>query len=423
MVAPARRRVSYVIPPPQSGSTPRLQLPPPGVTRRGSIFPLLIPLEPIAIPHSPSTRAFSHPKHRLPVVSLALDSITHLAGRPSPEGILYTGGRDGMVISWDLHLPTRQRPTRLPKPQRGRWEMLTGWGDDWYDGGEEDTENGPSVGTDGDVLGDVTASTRKRRKSSAASNEEGYWELDPAGFIPGQVNTPLLLYCSLEDTQSLFHIAFGIPTVRPTSLRLGKRHPFVQSGSDGSVVTPTSQPTPHPFPFKSYLPPQMGLSRPGTPTTHLPIPLWSAPIRTMSGVSHIGICSSNSTCTRLHSLCPFSPDQNWVASGSFDKSIKLWDLNRASSTSPDPLITLKSPDSTGSKSSVYAIAVDPAGSVIASGTPERVIRTWDPRSGKRTAKLVGHTDNIRAILISADGKYASRLRLYQRTSLISAISY
>jgi WD repeat-containing protein 48 len=199
MVAPARRRVSYVIPPPQPGSIPRLQLPPLGVPRLGSIFPLLIPLEPIAIPHSPNTRAFSHPKHRLPVVSLALDSTTHLAGKPSPEGILYTGGRDGTVISWDLHLPTRQRPTRLPKPQRGRWEMLTGWGDDWYDDGEEDgTENGPSVGTDGDVLGDVTASARKRRKSSAVSNEEEYWELDPGEFIPGQVSTLLLFCCSPE---------------------------------------------------------------------------------------------------------------------------------------------------------------------------------------------------------------------------------
>lgn len=124
------------------------------------------------------------------------------------------------------------------------------------------------------------------------------------------------------------------------------------------------------------------------------------------------LCSSNFTHTRLCSFCSFSRDQNWVASGSFDKSIKLWDLNRASSTGPEPLITLKPPDSTGSKSSVYAIAVDPAGSVIASGTPERVIRTWDPRSGKRTAKLVGHTDNIRAILISEDGKYASCLCFY-----------
>lgn len=193
MVAPARRRVSYVIPPPQPGSIPRLQLPPLGITRLGSIFPLLIPLEPIAIPQSPSTHGFPHPKHRLPVASLALDSTTHLIGKPNPEGILYTGGRDGMVISWDLHLQTMQPPKKLPKPQRGRWEMLTGWGDEWYDDGEEDgTENEPSVGTDGDVLGDVTASVRKRRKSNAASNKEERWELDPGEFVPGQVNTSLL---------------------------------------------------------------------------------------------------------------------------------------------------------------------------------------------------------------------------------------
>lgn len=201
MVAPARRRVSYVIPPPQPGSIPRLQLPPLGVTPLGSIFPLLVPLEPIAIPHTPNPHGFSHPKHRLPVASLALDSTTYLAGKPSPEGILYTGGRDGMVISWDLHLPTRQRPTKLPKPQRGRWEMLTGWGDDWYDDGEDDTENEPSVGTDGDVLGDVTASARKRRKSSAASNKEEYWELDIGELTPEQVSTPFLFHYSLDVAQ------------------------------------------------------------------------------------------------------------------------------------------------------------------------------------------------------------------------------
>lgn len=40
--------------------------------------------------------------------------------------------------------------------------------------------------------------------------------------------------------------------------------------------------------------------------------------------------------------------------------------------------------------------------MIVSGGPERVIRMWDPRAGKRIGKLVGHTDNIRAILVSED---------------------
>jgi WD repeat-containing protein 48 len=227
MVATSRRRVSYVIPPPQPGSIPRLQLPPLGVTRVGSILPLLIPLEPIAIPHSPTPRVFSHPKHRLPVASLALDSTTHLVGGDSPEGILYTGGRDGMVISWDLHLPMRQRPTKLPKPQRGRWEMLTGWGDDWYDDGEDDTENEPTVGTDGDVLGDVSASARKRRKSSAASNKDEYWELDPSEFTSGQVRILTGFHYRPRTTQWSFSLAFCIQTMCAVTLRLGKRHPVV----------------------------------------------------------------------------------------------------------------------------------------------------------------------------------------------------
>lgn len=97
--------------------------------------------------------------------------------------------------------------------------------------------------------------------------------------------------------------------------------------------------------------------------------------------------------------------QRWVASGSFDRTIKLWDLHGGSPTSP--LVTLSAPESSGPKASIYAITTDPYGSIVASGSPERVIRMWDPRSGKRVGKLVGHTDNIRAMLLSEDAKYVS----------------
>jgi WD repeat-containing protein 48 len=99
-----------------------------------------------------------------------------------------------------------------------------------------------------------------------------------------------------------------------------------------------------------------------------------------------------------------SKQQKWVASGGFDRMIKLWDLNRERQ---DPIITLSPPEESNTKASVYAIATDAAGSFIASGSPEKVIRLWDPRSGKRTGKLVGHTDNIRSILLSEDGRYVS----------------
>lgn len=75
----------------------------------------------------------------------------------------------------------------------------------------------------------------------------------------------------------------------------------------------------------------------------------------------------------------------------------------------EPTHTLAHPDSSTTKASIYALATDPAGSVIASGSPERVVRLWDPRAGSRHSggKLVGHTDNIRSILVSDDARYVS----------------
>ena len=62
---------------------------------------------------------------------------------------------------------------------------------------------------------------------------------------------------------------------------------------------------------------------------------------------------------------------------------------------------------TSSKCSIYALAVNSTGTIMASGSPEKVVRLWDPRTGKRISKLTGHTDNIRALLISDDGQYVS----------------
>lgn len=101
-------------------------------------------------------------------------------------------------------------------------------------------------------------------------------------------------------------------------------------------------------------------------------------------------------------------NQNWIASGAFDRTIKLWDL---SSKRQEPIMNLAHPELASSKTSIYALGTDAAGSFIASGSPERVVRMWDPRSGKRTGKLVGHTDNIRSILVSDDGRYVINVSL------------
>lgn len=97
--------------------------------------------------------------------------------------------------------------------------------------------------------------------------------------------------------------------------------------------------------------------------------------------------------------CLATPGQNsdWVASGALDHKIRLWDLNGGG----ERLQITVGEDESVAKGSVYALSAQ--GSILASGGPESAVRVWDPRTGTSITKLVGHTDNVRDILISDDG--------------------
>ena len=92
-----------------------------------------------------------------------------------------------------------------------------------------------------------------------------------------------------------------------------------------------------------------------------------------------------------------SPQADWVASGGLDRKICLWDLSGAGKK-----LEIEVGDEVKSeKGSVYALSV--SRSIVASGGPESIVRLWDPKTGKRITKFVGHTDNIRDILINETG--------------------
>lgn len=96
--------------------------------------------------------------------------------------------------------------------------------------------------------------------------------------------------------------------------------------------------------------------------------------------------------------CLASPGSHsdWVASGGLDHKIRIWDLHGAG----ERLCIDGGDEESNAKGSVYALSV--RGSMMASGGPESIVRLWDSRTGNRITKLVGHTDNIRAILINQD---------------------
>jgi WD repeat-containing protein 48 len=55
--------------------------------------------------------------------------------------------------------------------------------------------------------------------------------------------------------------------------------------------------------------------------------------------------------------------------------------------------------------SIYSLATNPRGSFLASGSPSKIVRLWDLRQQQpEIARLRGHADNIRALLVSEDGK-------------------
>jgi WD repeat-containing protein 48 len=48
--------------------------------------------------------------------------------------------------------------------------------------------------------------------------------------------------------------------------------------------------------------------------------------------------------------------------------------------------------------------MNPSGTVIVSGSTENLLRVWDPRTCNRLTKLKGHTENIKALVVSQDGQ-------------------
>ncbi|KAI7995674.1 WD repeat-containing protein 48 [Camellia lanceoleosa] len=69
----------------------------------------------------------------------------------------------------------------------------------------------------------------------------------------------------------------------------------------------------------------------------------------------------------------------------------------------------------GHKESVYALGMNDNGTLLVSGGTEKVLRVWDLRTGSKTMKLMGHTDNVRALLLDSTGR-AKGLLLFQRKS-------
>ena len=88
----------------------------------------------------------------------------------------------------------------------------------------------------------------------------------------------------------------------------------------------------------------------------------------------------------------FSPDGRTIASGSYDKTIQLWNVDTGE----------QKQKLEGHTSGVTTVAFSPDGRTLATGSWDTYVMVWNTETGKLLRTLDRHTDGVRAVAFSPD---------------------
>ena len=148
--------------------------------------------------------------------------------------------------------------------------------------------------------------------------------------------------------------------------------------------------------FHQYLPSLSSLPKIALPTfTTNPSPLISETASPVAATYQLRLNLTGHTgWVRAVS---FFPNGFSFASGSYDRTLRLWNVrdNQSFGTLSNHL---------GSISGINAIAVHPNGNTFATGCIDRSIKLWNFRSGEPIRNIEGHDGQVYSVAYSPDGK-------------------